>query len=370
LTREAIEDNILCEKNDKRVAITMNRHFSTQKCFVVLAFVIAGMICASTVVRAGDQIKIYNKSLHKNAAGMKYWYDAPDGFKSVTGIPYESLACKDCHAKNCKDCHVKSLKAADTKDVKICLKCHGREAAVFQMDTASDALDFHRNMDMGCVDCHVANNHDDVHGDGNMYPNMQTGGAVKTKCTDCHEAKKDIRAHAIHNGKLDCPACHTNTSISCNNCHMDSFVKDGKKEGNFMPTKSWLMLINYNGKVTAGTAQTIVYKNKKFVAYTPYYSHSVQAQAKTCTDCHDNEAMKLIKQHKKIPMNPMVNGKVVDWKGVIPCAPYSLDWTFYNKVGDKWVPIPGNEQPKMQMVGYGTPLTDKQMNFLKASLPK
>ncbi|MFA6449907.1 MAG: hypothetical protein WCX65_10580 [bacterium] len=348
----------------------MKRQLIGKKFYAVIAFVIAGLICASVGASAGDQIKIYNKSLHKNAAGMKYWYEAKDGFKSVTGIPYESLACKECHATSCKNCHVKSLKAADTRDINTCLKCHERQGTGFAVDTAANELDFHRQMDMGCTDCHVANGHDDVHGDGVVRANMKTEGAVKAKCTDCHEEKADTRSHKIHKGKLDCPACHTNTSISCNNCHLDTYVKTKKKEGAYMPTKSWLMLINYKGKVTAGAAQTLVYKNKTFVAYSPYYSHSVQATAKKCPDCHANEAMKLVKAGKKIPMNPTVNGKVADWKGVIPCLPGSLQWTFYNKDGGKWVPISGGDQPKVQMVNYGTPLTAKQIRILKAPFLK
>jgi hypothetical protein len=357
-------------KNYKRVDLAMKRQHITKICGIVIAIAIAGLICVSVGAQAIKQVTGHSKSLHKYGAGMKYWYEDKDGFKGVTGIPYDSLACGECHARLCKNCHVKSLKAADTKDINICLKCHVRQAAAFQMDNAANELDIHRTMDMGCVDCHVANGHDDVHGDGNQYPNMKAEGAVKAKCTDCHEEKADVRAHKIHKGKLDCPACHTNTSISCNNCHFDTYVKTGKKEGNFMPVKSWLMLINYNGKVTAGSAQTLVYNNKKFVVYAPYFSHDVQAKAKNCPDCHANDAMKLIRTGKKIPMNPMVGGKTADWKGVIPCAPDYLQWTFYNKKSGKWVPISGNEQPKVQMANYGTPLTDKQLRILKAPFLK
>ncbi len=320
----------------------------------------------STTAFAGEQAKIYIKSLHKNGNGQKFWYEAKDGFMKLTGIPYDKLPCEECHAKSCRDCHVKSLKAADTKDIKICLRCHARHAASYGVDEAAGQLDFHRTMDMGCVDCHVAGGHDDVHGDGKTYEAMRAPGAVKTKCTDCHEVNQKVRAHKVHKGKLDCPACHISTSISCNNCHFDSFIKTKKKEGNFMMTKSWTMLVNYNGKVTAGSAQTLVYNNKKFVAYSPYFTHSVQAQAKKCEDCHANEAAKMILDGKKIPMNPMVNGKTNDWKGVIPCIPGSLEWTFYNKTGDKWTPITAAGAPAVQMVNYATPLTEKQLRLLRA----
>lgn len=323
--------------------------------------VIAIVVAVSVLASAGKPVKDFGKSLHKTGAGMKYWYEGKNGLKTLTGVKYEKAGCVKCHANKCSTCHTENLEAANARDEKNCVKCHEGHA---MSASADDQGDLHKQMGMGCVDCHVANGHDDVHGDGVKYEGMNMPGAVKTKCTDCHQLNKEVRAHKVHAKNIDCVACHISATTACNNCHIDGFTETGKKEGNYMPAKSWTMLINYKGKVTAATAMTVVAKNKKFVAYGPYFSHNVQAQAKDCKDCHANEAMKLIAGGKKVPMNPMVNGKVQDWKGVVPCSPESLQWTYYNKADGKWTPISTKDAALVQIVGYGKPLTGAQMRFL------
>ena len=128
--------------------------------------------------------------------------------------------------------------------------------------------------------------------------------------------------------------------------------------------QDWTLLINYNGKVTAGTAMSLVYKDKKFILYTPYFTHAVKTEAKGCDECHANPAMKLIEEGKPVPMMAFKDGKVVNWKGVAPVAPEKLEWVYLNKVGDKWVPIESDEAEKIQFVGYGTPITEEQLEKL------
>ena len=331
---------------------------------VCAALILVGAVAAFS---AGEA-KSYMSSLHKSGAGMKYWYEAKDGFQSVTGMPYDDLACKSCHPDNCKKCHVKSMKAEDTRDMAVCEGCHTREKITFEKDKAENSLDVHIAKGKICHDCHKGAAFDDIHGDGKTYNSLYDAGAVNAKCENCHPADKmpDIDSHKKHKDKLACAACHTKAATACTNCHFDSFLKDQKEEGNHMTSTSWTMLVNYNGKVTTGTAITAVYKNKKFIAYAPSYTHSVQKQAKKCEECHGNEAMKLIKSGAKIPMNKFEGGKTIDWVGSVPLLPESLAWTFYNKEGDKWVPIPGDEAPVVQMVGGATPLTDKQIKMMNA----
>ncbi len=326
-----------------------------------------GILLMGAMALAAGEAANYMKGLHKTGGGMKYWYEQADGLKSITGMAYEDLPCKTCHADTCKKCHVKSMKAEDTRDINTCLGCHEKEAETFKEDEAAGSLDVHRKAGKICNDCHKGADHDDIHGNGVAVKSLFDDGAIKTRCENCHPADKmpDIPSHKVHAGKLDCPACHTRSTAACNNCHLDSFIADKKEEGNYMFSKSWTLLVNKNGKVTTGNAMTVVTKGKTFVVYGPYYTHSVQKQSKACGECHGNEAMKLVKAGQKIPMNKFEGGKTVNWQGTVPFAKDSIEWTFYDKKDGGWVPLEGAAAPAMQIIGGVTPLSDAQIKALE-----
>lgn len=339
--------------------------------FIPLVLLTIGGLCAVEQEQKGEGT-CFSKSLHYTGEGMRYWYEEPNGLMAITNIPYNQLDCQKCHVKSCDVCHAErqgqkcSYSVEKARDMKTCLPCHTRAKATFECGKDKGALDVHIVAGMVCADCHKGQ---DVHGDGISRRSMRDDGAVKASCTNCHTPKEDeIRAHKVHRGKLDCAACHVSNSISCLNCHLDNFVKTGKREGNFLaPIQDWLLLVNYKGKITSGTAQTFVYKDKKFIAYAPYFTHSIQAKAKACTDCHANPAMRLIQKGESVPMAEFKDGKMVSWKGVVPLVPEQLKWSFLNKVGDKWVPVQNDKPPKIQFVGYGEPLTKVQIK--KMAIP-
>ncbi|MBW2038820.1 MAG: hypothetical protein JRI46_04375 [Deltaproteobacteria bacterium] len=301
---------------------------------------------------------------------MRYWYEEHGGFMDITHIPYKDLDCKKCHIRSCERCHAVekegkcTYSTAKAKDMKTCLACHSREKLTFKYGKKKGLLDVHVAGGMGCTDCHKG---EDVHGDGTSYRSMRDVGAIKASCADCHSVGEDIRAHKVHKGKLDCAACHVDNTIACMNCHFGQFLKTGKRKGNFFPMQSWLLLINYRGKVTSGTAMTLVYKGKKFVTYAPYFTHAIMAKGKSCNECHANPAMKLIKRGKAVPMMVFKDNKVVPWKGVAPVVPDKLDWVYLDKQGDKWIPIRSKEVEKIQFSEYGEPLTKEQIK--KLSIP-
>lgn len=313
-----------------------------------------------------SQESCFSKSLHYTGEGMRYWYEKDDGLKSITGIPYDQLTCKKCHIKSCDVCHAKKqdqkccYSTEKAKDTETCLSCHTKAKETFEIGKDNGSLDVHIAAGMVCADCHKGQ---DVHGDGIARHSMRDDGAVKAECTNCHVPKEnEIRAHKVHRGKLDCTACHVSNSISCLNCHFGNFLKTGKRKGSCLhPVQDWLLLVNYKGKVTSGSTQTFVYKDKKFIAYAPYFTHAIQSKAKDCVDCHANAAMRLIQKGESVPMATFEDGKMVSYKGVVPLVPEQLEWTFLNKVDDKWVPIENNEPPKIQFVGYGEPLTEVQV---------
>jgi hypothetical protein len=192
---------------------------------------------------------------------------------------------------------------------------------------------------------------------------MREPEALKVACVTCHTVDQSIEAHTVHGDKVDCAACHVVNTVACMSCHFDTFLETGSRKGTFFPMQDWLLLINYEGKVTSGTAMTLVYQNKKFIVYAPYYSHAIQSKGRDCSACHDNEAMRVMKQGKQVPMMGFEDGKVVTWKGVAPVGPDNLGWVYLNKDGDKWTPVETTAPAAIQW-WWGSPLSEKQMEKL------
>lgn len=344
----------------------MSKNYVRMTGFSLIIF----LVSVSLVMGGQPEESFFSKSLHHTGEGMRYWYEEQGGFMDVTGIPYDKLDCKSCHVKTCDACHTQ--KVGDTHffsvvkayDSDTCLACHSREGLTFKMGKEKGNLDVHVEKGMACANCHKG---EDVHGNGTFHKSMRDVAAVKVSCTTCHTVNMEVDAHEVHGGSLDCSACHVDNTVACMNCHFDTFLETGSRKGTFFPMQSWTLLINYNGKVTSGTAMSLVYKDKKFILYTPYFTHAVNAKAKGCGECHANTAMKLIEEGKSVPMMAFKDGKVVNWEGVVPVAPDKLEWVYLNKKGDKWVPIETKEAAKVQFVGYGTPLTKDQLEKLSTS---
>ncbi len=342
--------------------------------FASLALFVAGGLVVITKAQEGDE-SCFSKSLHHTGEGMRYWYEEHGGFMDITHIPYGNLDCKSCHVKSCDPCHAKkkdekcSYSMEKAEDMETCLSCHSRAKATFKIGEEKGSLDVHMAGDMGCTDCHKA---EDVHGDGEFRHSMRDDGAVRASCENCHAPKEeDIRAHTVHKGKLDCASCHVLNSIACLNCHFDNFLKTGERKGNFLPpVQDWTLLVNYEGRVTTGTVQSLVYENKKFITYAPYFTHAVQAKGRDCADCHANPAVKRIQGGESVPMAVFKDNEMISWKGVVPLVPDQLEWHFLNKVGDGWVQIQGTEAPKTQFAGYGEPLTKEQIKKLNMPFSK
>ncbi|MCK5381806.1 MAG: hypothetical protein KAJ81_10060 [Candidatus Latescibacteria bacterium] len=322
----------------------------------ILTIVLCAMLHSVCVADGYD----LSKSLHYTGEGMRYWYEEPGGFMDVTHIPYSELDCSGCHVTSCDQCHTEASGGKAT-DMGTCLACHSRANLTFKMGREDGTLDVHVARGMGCTDCHKIK---DVHGDGAFYHSMRDEGAIRASCIACHEPDQNIAGHVVHRDDLDCSACHVANTTACMNCHFDTFLETGSRKGNFVLTKDWLLLINYKGKVTAGGAQSLIYKDQKFIAYAPYFTHAIQAEGRGCRDCHDNEAAKKIMKGESVPMMAFENDRVVSWEGVVPVVPEHLEWAFLNKKDDGWTPVDNEDPPKIQFVGYGEPLTQGQVRKL------
>lgn len=317
----------------------------------------------------------FTNSLHYTGEGMRHWYEDEGGFMQVTKIPYNRLDCRGCHVTSCDKCHVKKKGAVldfsekKARDMNTCLPCHSREGLTFKFDGENDQLDVHISAGMVCADCHYRY---DVHGDGRFRPSMRHPKGVRASCQGCHveqerespEFDPDIESHKVHGDKLDCAACHVSNTVSCLNCHFDTFLKTGKRKGNFFPMKDWLLLINYDGKVTSGNVQTLVYQNKQFIAYAPYFTHSVTPEGRECNDCHRNKAVLMMQNGEKVRVVDFQNGKAISWKGVVPLVEEKLDWVFLNRTKNGWEPVLTKEAPMVQFAAYGSPLTEGQFQKL------
>ena len=310
---------------------------------------------------------LFHSSLHYTAKGMAYWYDQSNGgLESITGIPYTQLGCQNCHVANCDRCHlterdgipVYSTKAALKQDM--CLKCHAREASILKIDRQANELDVHFANNMICMDCHSGR---EVHGDGVQYSSMKETKAMDTKCENCHAQLNETTSHTVHEGKVDCKACHERQVVSCTNCHFETLIKEGKRVA--IPVPGWVFLMNYDGKVTSANMQTfVVAGNKTFLMFAPQHSHSIMAKGRKCDDCHATKILQQLKKGK-LKLTWLQNDKLENLKGVIPVFE-NVDWemVYQDRKNGEWVPINNPLAPKLHYAGYGEPLTSDQMQKL------
>lgn len=339
---------------------------------LLFTFILCFGLSASLFSQEADKPECFFKSssLHYTAHGMEYWYDkSQGGLETITGVPYNDLSCKNCHTETCDVCHraekdgkfIYSNEAAKNQDM--CLKCHAREASVMKINKKANTPDVHMAAGMECMDCHTPS---EMHGDGTKYISMKQEGAMDVNCEQCHDKITKTTSHTIHVNKLDCKACHVNKVVSCTNCHFETMVKEGKRVA--IPVSGWEFLMNYNNKVTSANMQTFVAPGKKtFMIFAPQFSHSISKEGKKCEECHNNSNAQEIKKGT-INLTWLDNNEVKQIYGVIPVVEgVQYNTVFQNFKNGNWTPIANPQTPKVQYVGFGTPLTEAQLNKLLIS---
>jgi hypothetical protein len=256
---------------------------------------------ASLEERIASVVEIFPISLHGQRNGKETFYSAPDGFGTLTGIPFSELGCRKCHAATyangtpvtasryspgCLDCHVDPSRPTDhpVTDA-ICLGCHGRQGAEQQLFS-----DVHRAAGMACMDCHTVR---EMHGDGKVYPTFLAEGASDADCDRCHVAGGTAAPpgenlfHQLHLNDLHCSACHVRSVSTCYNCHFETEVQQDKKRFFAQaPRTGFKMLMNFRGKVHTATFQALSYQGKTFVTVAPFFGHSVTREGIACAECH------------------------------------------------------------------------------------
>jgi len=318
-------------------------------------------------------------SLHGTTRGKAYWYSKENGgMETLTGVPYEQLPCQHCHTlynkvegkvgePRCESCHINREYAPVQAMVKLpqfpddgraqgCLACHGRQrfewgATKPRVDaegkpvvdpvtgapmTEPVVTDVHRNpspygkgIGLTCVNCHGIG---DTHGDGNIYNTMLE--SPNTECTTCHptETLSQTPGHTIHGKNVTCEACHAQTVVSCQGCHLNG-VLAGLPEYPHARVAGWKFLVlNQESKYDLGNVMAAVYTTdageaKTFVAIGPYYSHSIkypttrEEKVATCAACHTSDAVKAYTESGTIVLSRWdeKEGKLVfPTKGVVP----------------------------------------------------
>jgi len=331
----------------------------------------------------------YETSLHRTGMGKQTFYnEVPNGgFETYVQVPYEELACRGCHTpglgfgtvqgeRGCLSCHdtdnpTLGAEVPDATLQGVCGVCHSRQKAEALVHGYADV---HRDAGMGCMDCHSL---EDVHGDGTEYASMLEEGAIDARCSDCHGTPPGNTYHNIHGSAVDCTACHTQSVVTCNNCHIETELETGAKlaYGQF---KDWNFLLNRNGKVHTGNYQSVVFEDKTIVAYGPFYAHTIVRNAVSgCGDCHGNAAVDdwfddgvidlvVWDESKGDP-----NGKNLTYQqGIIPIPPnffeggLRYDFVTLTAVGSGQWEFVKTGADIYQML-YGTPLTQEQMDKLK-----
>jgi hypothetical protein len=345
------------------------------KKFFLTAMVLAGSFAFLISAEAPSkevQLKdcFFLSSLHHTTKGMAYWYSKEmGGLETLTGVPYAEMGCKNCHGPCCDTCHkverdgkaYYSTEAA--RNPEICLNCHGREKAMMKTDSRAKQEDVHYAQGMVCADCHSQR---EMHGDGIEYKSMKEPGAMDTRCENCHDAIPEGCAHDVHQGKLDCKACHVRHVFSCTNCHFDTLITEGKKVA--IPLSGWLFLMNYEGKISSANMQNYVVRgNKTFLMFAPHMSHSIMKEGRTCDVCHGAEVLKDIKKGE-VTLTWLEEGEVVNRKGLIPVVEDVKYKCVYHDFKDgKWIPIENPAEPVIQYAAFGKPLTEKQLQSLSKS---
>lgn len=313
-------------------------------------------------------------SLHATGQGKQTYYNASPnaGLQVYTGIDYDELQCKTCHLPQftggCKACHATDApQLGATVDASLsgaCGKCHSRQKA-----EAANYTDVHRSAGMQCMDCHTM---EDLHGDGTSHASMLESDAIDPKCENCHKQVENHLFHSSHADDMDCAVCHTQSVVTCYNCHFETEVF-AKKKIPYGQFKDWNFLINRDGKIHLANFQSVKWQDKTVIGWGPFYAHTISRNAvKSCGDCHDNPAVAKWFEDGAIDVVTWNEStqKLTHRTGFIPVPPnYDAGGMLFDFVdldkpaGSVWSFL--ERGPDRAHMPYGTPLTRAQMEKLR-----
>jgi len=298
-------------------------------------------VCPTSPPSSNNVTALPANALHVATAGQEYFYKQENGgIEQITHIPYDNMSCKDCHVEQtgCSSCHTAdSVGNLQKPEDNACFACHGREAMMKQIYP-----DVHMTTNgMKCADCH---SQETVHGDGTAYYSLSQNGAVKEKCEDCHAvANLSPTAHtSTHLQKVECTACHTQASVTCYNCHLETEIANGQK----IPYKAgnnWKFLVKKDGKLHTASIMPVEYDNKMFIAIGPNVSHTIYKPScsNIMSECHGNSMWSTYTSTGKMPLVTWdsTGDSLVFYQGTIPIptdykTAFQFDFVTKDSVGD------------------------------------
>lgn len=337
--------------------------------FVCLTAIVTILACFQ-LSAAQDQTQtfptennFYSNSLHYTNRGIEYLYSKEHGgIERLTGISAVELGCvkAECHVKTCDNCHATEVKGkaaytvAQARTEQACIKCHEPDPKV---------PDVHTEKGMKCMQCHTSR---EIHGDGKPHNTYMEAGFFDVRCENCHSNISKIAAHTVHNGKLDCAACHVAAMSACHNCHLDSKLKDKKSPSQKLELKNLYFLINHDGKVQLANYLSYVYGNKTMITLAPFFPHSIKKQGRACGECHNSRIVNEIDKQKFKPFT-WLNGQLINQEGIVPVLDgMKWDLIFFTRENGNWVLLKNAEPPIVKFSGASTPLTKEQFQLLLA----
>jgi len=219
----------------------------------------------------------YSTSLHYTWSGVEHEYAKGAGEDFGLTLPD---GCRKCHTPlaECTVCHAGDPHN-DGIDMDTCLHCHKKRPGpnyCGKLATHKEAEgltpDVHYEAGMTCIDCHTA---DEIHGGG-----INQRLAIQVRCEDCHPATTDITAHTLHEGKVDCAACHSGWHQTCVNCHLETGKTDSST------TDLFYLGMGHEGKIVPFYNMTMTHENKTVVHWVERTPHTITAEAHDCDFCH------------------------------------------------------------------------------------
>jgi 3-mercaptopyruvate sulfurtransferase SseA len=144
--------------------------------------------------------------------------------------------CASCHA-SCGACHVSRPKYVGSgfvnghmfnskpDPVNQCTACHGSRVGNEFFGNRGQG-DIHlRKFTMSCNDCHGA---EEMHAAAPEGLENRYHLEEAANCRDCHKDLQfgSVREHRIHNNKVQCQVCHSQTYTNCYSCHTGTDEED------------------------------------------------------------------------------------------------------------------------------------------------
>ncbi|MGC8594476.1 MAG: T9SS type A sorting domain-containing protein [Candidatus Kryptoniota bacterium] len=338
-----------------------------------------------------EMTEAQTNSFHFTRGGKYLWYSGTNGgAESIFGVAWNQLTCTRCHGDSlatgvavvdstykpgCNDCHASDF---SVNSPKTCLKCHSRQGAVITISKIdTNYTDVHVAAGLTCKTCHTKN---DVHADASSYKAMwdqfNDPNSQSPRCEKCHTSVPNTTSHTVHNGTLDCAACHQYASITCYNCHFETeLATDGRIKRAYAQFRDFILLGKLpNGKIYPGTFMSLTYQGKSFVVAAPFYSHTIRKRGRACTDCHNNSIVQQYNNNHFVPIIKWdsTQSKLFNTKGVIPLAPdwkdaFGFDFLNYTGKPDsatnptKWVFLKSGANGEQIIPSYFQPLTAQEM---------